>query len=258
MADNDGNPVSTASPDSTIESSYIVSVTCYVKTATTFIKRELLDSERKRRLDGSIIDRPWREERLRNEARALQLVQEYTTIPVPKLIGFGRNKNGLAYLETERLHGIELECIKDQCRKPEGVPHVSEGKCEECSSIAKENAARFICDEVLPQLAKVPKSSTTGLDGFVLPPSWILEYDKRPHWEPKTADSASYFFCHGDLASHNIMMDPNTLKVVAIYDWEHAGYFPPEFQLWFVDRQRYFDYFRDHKRVREFVALLDV
>lgn len=103
-------------------------------------------------------------------------MKEYTTILVPKLIGFGRYDNGLAYLETERLSGIDLESTRDQCRTPEGVLHVREGPCEECDSIAKENAARFINDKVLPQLAKL-RSATTGLDGFVLPPNWILEYD---------------------------------------------------------------------------------
>lgn len=54
------------------------------------------------------------------------------------------------------------------------------------------------------------------------------------------------------------MMDPNTLDVIGIFDWENAGYFPPEFQVWFVDRESYWDYFRDTKRIKEFVALIDV
>jgi serine/threonine protein kinase len=229
----------------------------YFRTPTTFIKRELLDCERKCRKDGSVISRPWNEERLSNEAAALRLVAENTTIPVPKLIGVGKDDSGLAYLETEFLPGIVLERIKDQCRMEKGKCHVSEGPCEECGSIAQVNARRLIDEKVLPQLAKL-RSTTTGLNGFVLPPPWILEHDERLHWEPKRANSAAYIFCHGDLAAHNIMIDPDTLEVVGFIDWENAGYFPPEFQVYFVDRESYWDYFRDTKRITDFVALIEV
>jgi tRNA A-37 threonylcarbamoyl transferase component Bud32 len=228
----------------------------YIRTPTTFIKRELLDQERRRRKDGSIIFRPWNEERLRNEAAALQLIAEETTIPVPKLIGIGKDDNGLAYLETEFLPGIILERIRDQCRMDKGKSHVSDGPCEECGRIAQGNARRMIDEKVLPQLAML-QSSTTGLNGFVLPPPWILEHDERLHWQPKRAKLAAYIFCHGDLAAHNIMMDPNSLEVVAFLDWENAGYFPPEFQVFFVDRESYWDYFRDTKRITKFVALIE-
>ncbi|OAA64973.1 Aminoglycoside phosphotransferase [Cordyceps fumosorosea ARSEF 2679] len=37
-------------------------------------------------------------------------------------------------------------------------------------------------------------------------------------------------FCHGDLSAHNVIVDPETLKVKAIIDWEHAGFYPKEFE----------------------------
>lgn len=176
---------------------------------------------------------------------------------MPKVIRAGKDDNGLAYIETELLHGIVLEMIKNQCRMQEGKRHVGGGPCEECGSIAKENAKQFIVKEVLPQLGKL-QHTTTGLDGFVLPPPWTLEYDERTHWEPKIANSASYVFRHGDLAAYNIMIGPKSLHVVGIFDWEHAGYFPPEFQVWSVDRQSYWDYFRDTQRIRVFITFIDV
>lgn len=230
---------------------------CYITKKTTFIKRELAAYEQKRRQDGTTITRPWVEERLKNEALALQLIGEKTTIPVPKFIGVGRNADDLAYLETERVSGIILEKIEEQCRMPKGKRHVIEGDCKTCGSIAKENAQKFITVEVLPQLKEL-RSTTVGLNGFVLPPPWILEHDERENWKPKTTNSASYVFCHGDLAAHNIMVDPETLKVVSIFDWEHAGYFPQEFQVWSVDRQDYWDYFRNKKKLEELVALINV
>jgi hypothetical protein len=228
----------------------------HIITENTFIKRDLDPHDRKTRQDGTVITRPWVLERLRNEATALQLIAKETTIPVPKFINFGYDANGLASLETERLPGIILEEIKKQCRMRMGKRHVEEGLCEKCGNIAKQNAQKFINEKVLPQLEKL-QSTTTGLNGFVLPPPWILEHDKRLHWEPKTAGSASYIFCHGDLAAHNIMVDPETLEVIGIFDWEHAGYFPPEFQVWSVDRQDYWNYFRNKERIEELVALIN-
>ncbi len=37
-------------------------------------------------------------------------------------------------------------------------------------------------------------------------------------------------FCHGDLSAHNVIVDPETLKVKAIIDWEYAGFYPKEFE----------------------------
>jgi hypothetical protein len=138
-----------------------------------------------------------------------------------------------------------------------GKLYVEEGSYETCGSIAKENAQVFIKDRVPPQLEKL-KLTTTGLNGFVLLPPWILEDDTREYWKRMTTGFASYIFCYGDLAAHNIMVDPETLQVVGLFDWEHAGYFLQEFQVWSVDRQDYWDYFGDKKRVKEMVALINV
>ncbi len=37
-------------------------------------------------------------------------------------------------------------------------------------------------------------------------------------------------FCHNDLSTHNVIVDPATLKVRAIIDWEYSGYYPLEFE----------------------------
>jgi hypothetical protein len=149
-------------------------------TSSAFTKRTLHESERKNRKDGSIITRSWQEERIWNEAAALRFVQTKTTIPVPKVLEVGKDDLGRAYLKTERIHGILLEDIIDQCRFPSTLRHVSSGRCVECSSIAETNAEHFIKEHVLPQLRNL-RSPVTGLNGFVIPPPWILENDRRPH-----------------------------------------------------------------------------
>lgn len=43
-------------------------------------------------------------------------------------------------------------------------------------------------------------------------------------------------FCHSDLSAHNVIVNPETLKINAIIDWEYAGFFPEEFEGMFFRR----------------------
>lgn len=69
-----------------------------------------------------------------------------------------------------------------------------------------------------------------------MPPQW-LSADVRPGWKGHCWDTlplreAKYVFQHGDLAAHNIMIDPHTLQVKALIDWEYAGYLLPGTERW--------------------------
>jgi thiamine kinase-like enzyme len=70
-----------------------------------------------------------------------------------------------------------------------------------------------------------------------MPPSW-LSPDVDPPWIGKDSfetlphEIPDYEFQHGDLAAHNIIMNPGTLQVKALIDWEHAGFFPPGMERW--------------------------
>ncbi len=58
----------------------------------------------------------------------------------------------------------------------------------------------------------------------------------RPKWKMKLRESKNLVFCHNDLSTHNVIVDPETLKVNAIIDWEYAGFFPQEFEGMFFRR----------------------
>ena len=47
-------------------------------------------------------------------------------------------------------------------------------------------------------------------------------------------EDEEHAFCHNDLGQHNIIVDPKTLKIAAILDWEFSGFFPSWFEapLW--------------------------
>lgn len=49
-------------------------------------------------------------------------------------------------------------------------------------------------------------------------------------------EESDLVFCHNDLSMNNVIVDPKTLKIKAIVDWEYAGFFLPEFELPFYRR----------------------
>lgn len=66
----------------------------------------------------------WLAERFANGAAALNLISTHTTIPVPRLKGWGRDHNGLCFFETERVLGsVRCDQTGDQCRMPQCASH---------------------------------------------------------------------------------------------------------------------------------------
>jgi thiamine kinase-like enzyme len=140
---------------------------------------------------------------------------------------------------------------------PGGEVHNAGGRCEKCEEIAFEKVTKFIEAEVLPELRKL-KSNKTGLEGFVLPPPRILEHDHRSVWEPKELPEEEYVFCHGDLSRSNIMLDPETLDVLCIIDWEYGGFFPEEFEwpMWRLTHREYLQTYEEVDKIFEEIALI--
>lgn len=176
-------------------------------------------------------------ERITNEANALKLVSERTTIPVPKLLEHGELSDGRRYLVTEFIDGLTLKEMDSQtCFRQAGQQHTKDTPCKMCLDQAYSNAVDFIRGTVLPQLAQL-KSRHRGINGFVMPPSWLTP-DAEPPWKGIKAfntlplKEAKYTFQHGDIAPQNIILDRQTLQVKALIDWEHAGYFPPGMERW--------------------------
>jgi len=230
----------------------------YTKTSTSFIKSEYATSERPMNRAGKPIIWKWGAERLTNEGAALELLAKFTTIPVPRVISCGKDERGVMHLEVERKDGITAEAAGKHCRMPSEPSHTTTGSCSECERIASEQVNYFIEKMVMSQLQKL-KATETGLDGFVLPPPRIEQYDDRHVWEPKKATSGQEFvFCHGDLSRSNILLDPHTLQVVWVVDWEQAGFYPAELEhpLWRLNYTEYMNTYRDEAGIRNDIILI--
>ncbi|PMD66308.1 uncharacterized protein K444DRAFT_607732 [Hyaloscypha bicolor E] len=154
----------------------------YKLTPYTFEKRSRTAAEYHAQRHGDVWfnTRPWKTERIINEAKALELLAKRTRIPIPQFIRCGQNDDGSMFLTMSRVDGIDLSEVGKECQKPGGVKYNDGGECNKCMNIAKANASHFIQTILLPELAKL-RSNKTGLDGFVLPPAWMPEYDTRLH-----------------------------------------------------------------------------
>lgn len=58
----------------------------------------------------------------------------------------------------------------------------------------------------------------------------------RQQWKMRPFESGDLVFCHNDLSANNVIVDPTTLKVNAIIDWEYAGFYPETFERNFFTR----------------------
>ncbi|KAL9125970.1 MAG: hypothetical protein Q9217_004900 [Psora testacea] len=188
----------------------------YKRTSSIFIKRELRREERHLDFWGNPICPQWSKQRLQNEKAALEYIATHTSIPVPRVLDCFELE-GAYHLITKLVPGVPLDHIEAE-DKPRALRQVD----------------AFIRDCVLPQLHTLKSRRIGSLIGFVIPPTRVIERDNREFWLNKSSSKDQYVFCHNDLAQHNIMVDPETLQVVAILDWESSGFYPPDFEapLW--------------------------
>lgn len=64
-----------------------------------------------------------------------------------------------------------------------------------------------------------------------------VSQQRKPHnsWRPREG-KGDYVFCHNALGQHNVIVDPESLKINAIIDWEFGGFWPEWFERRFWER----------------------
>ncbi|KAF3483185.1 uncharacterized protein GIQ15_02509 [Arthroderma uncinatum] len=180
----------------------------------TFIKRSLRPSEwQLNPYTGTIMIPKLGNERLLNEAAAMKFIAENTNIPIPKLLCCFEDDEAI-YLIIEKVNGIELSKLEESKRK----------------IVEKEVEIH------LQTLHDLKSKTWGGPTGLVLPPYRVMRKSHRLQWTMKPRETEDLVFCHNDMSTHNIIVDPETLKIRAILDWEYAGFFPPEFEGAFYKR----------------------
>ncbi|KAJ6020629.1 hypothetical protein N7540_006133 [Penicillium herquei] len=91
-------------------------------------------------------------------------------------------------------------------------------------------------DQHLATLREIKSSTLGGSSGLIIPPYRVMDETENDDWSQKEVEAPEYIFCHNDLAQQNIIVDPETLKIKAIIDWEYSGFFPSYFEAPFYKR----------------------
>lgn len=184
----------------------------YYQRGQVFIKRSLRPREYMTGYRGLHIP-PLGIERLMNEAEALQFVRQHTDIPVPTVYCHFLDDEAY-YLITEYVDGINMADLT-----------------EEQKLVVSEELERHRA-----KLKTLRSSKLGGPSGIMVPPYRVLRLAETEKWDLRPADGDDYVFCHNDLSQQNVIVDPKSLRINAIIDWEYAGFFPPDFDFPFYTR----------------------
>lgn len=163
--------------------------------------------------DGRIRSEPNTANALRNEKLAIEYVREHTSIPVPNIV-FYLDEGDRVYLATEIVEGVDLYDIED----PDDILKV----CKQLDAYVKE-------------LETHRSSKIRGFGVDVCLPAYIKDLE-NPYEVQRYVDVGGepFVLCHGDLHRGNVIVDPETMTIKAVIDWEYAGYYPA-----IIDPRRY-------------------
>lgn len=180
-------------------------------TADVFIKSSLREDDWQRHYTTGKKYRPKMGlERAKNEAVNLKFIQTHTDIPVPKVI-CEYEDNGAYIIVMSRAKGVPMDTLTT-------------------SDKAVVTAKMKL---VMNTLHGLRSSRIGGASGLVCPPHPVL--NKIPHeeceWFLARADSDIYVFCHMDAHMKNIYVDPVTLEITSLIDFEFSGFYPQRFDL---------------------------
>lgn len=148
---------------------------------------------------------------IRNEALALQYVRKHTTIPVPTLLEFRDEPGQPVQIVTEFVENAFPAKRLRLSPEAEGrIVQQLEGFVVQLRRLTDPDCRSFAG----PPLFGV-RLELSGV------PIQQYKYRRYPTKSP-------YVLCHGDLAWHNLRIDPDTYEIKAVVDWEYAGFYPAE------------------------------
>ncbi|KAK4686802.1 hypothetical protein P7C73_g3323, partial [Tremellales sp. Uapishka_1] len=146
-------------------------------------------------------------ESLENEALAMAYVKQHTTIPVPEVVAAYEDR-GCFYLLQEFIEdAVQARVFFDNSTAFEIIRNQLEGYVAQLKTLTSPTLRSFT------KLTQFP---------------FHIHYNRPLLSRAKFKENVEpYVLCHGDLAWHNVLVHPETYKVLAIIDWEFAGFYPP-------------------------------
>ncbi|KAI1174943.1 kinase-like protein [Nemania sp. FL0916] len=178
----------------------------YYHRGDSFIKRTLRPREFRTGYKGLHIPR-LRNETIKNEADSLRYIRQHTNIPVPRVYCDFEDDDAY-YLVTEYVEGVGMSDLTE----------------DQKAVVRDELESHFTT------LRTLKSDRLGGPSGIVIPPYRVLRRTEKDDWHLTPSNHNEYVFCHNDLSQPNVVVDPDTLKVNAIIDWEYAGFYPAHFE----------------------------
>ncbi|KAE8154084.1 kinase-like domain-containing protein [Aspergillus avenaceus] len=185
----------------------------YYHCDSLFIKRNLRPSEYRMTQRGTLHVPRLGKERLQNEAECLRFIRRTTDIPVPTVYG-AFEINDSFYLITEYIQGISMASLSEEQKRTVGLE----------------------IRQHLDTMHAIKSNTIGGPSGIVIPPYRAMRASANDDWPARSSNTTEYVFCHNDLSQQNIIVDPDTLRIRAIIDWEYSGFFPEYFDSPFYER----------------------
>ena len=179
----------------------------YMESYGAFVKRSLRPREWQTNWQGKMHVPRIPVERIRNEIESLKFIRKVTNIPVPRVLAAFPDDSSYV-LVMEYMQGVPLKTLESR---------------------EKEIGFAEIANH-LDTLRTLKSNRMGGITGLILPPYRVLLETKNDEWQVAHSDIEEYAFCHNDLSQSNVLVNPDTLKITAILDWEYSGFYPPQFE----------------------------
>ncbi|RWA05038.1 hypothetical protein EKO27_g10067 [Xylaria grammica] len=163
-----------------------------------------------------------------NEATALRFVKANTTIPVPEVFDSDWDRITLEYIEGQTLQQAwpvltadQRSDILDQLRG-----YIAQLRALKGTQIGRLNGQGVVVPSIMMRSGG-PFNTVTELHDWLVHPPKRLQ-SQSTYWHQITtqlgAEERAVVFTHGDIAARNILVRDG--RVVALLDWEFAGWCP--------------------------------
>ncbi|KAI9818960.1 MAG: hypothetical protein M1832_004128 [Thelocarpon impressellum] len=211
----------------------------YFRIGSIFMKRTLRPHEQRRAPPPHLPPDPPKESHVRrwtNEGAALTfLARVAPSVPVPRFLGAYHDDGAFCFM-SEWVDGVSMAELPPPDKKivmRELRRHLATLRSLRSKILGGLSFGGFICPpyRVLSDGWAPCHSawSPRPISPSCFPPTFPGALASSTRAERALETAAPYVFVHNDLGQHNVLVDPRSLKITAILDWEYAGFWP----VWF-------------------------
>lgn len=172
-----------------------------------------------------------------NEALALRFVKAHTTIPVPEVISSAWDRVTMEYIEGQTLQQAWSVLTDDQRSDimAQLRGYIAQMRALGGIHLGRLDGQGVVVPSIMTRSGGPFSTSVEFHDWLVRPPKRLQA--QSMYWHQITAALGGEYpivFTHGDVAARNIMVRDG--RIVAILDWEFAGWYPEYWEYVFALR----------------------